>query len=70
MNETAAALAAPATAVRDQAEASMWRWAHAWYTGLELEHQGVSLGTALAYDLLRLQGALWKEFMDGQVSHA
>lgn len=67
MTETAAALAAPE--LKDQAEASMWQFAHEWHQGLALEHQGIALGDALTYDLLRIQGAQWKQYLDGQVRH-
>ena len=49
---------------KDEAEVSNWKIAHEWYDGLDLTFADVPLGDALAYDVLRIIGGLWKRVLD------
>ena len=60
MNETTKAMA----------ETSMQRFAREWWQGLGLDLSGVALGDALAYNVLTVQGGIWKGWLDQQAQAA
>ena len=41
------------------AEQANWKFAHEWYTGLDLTVEGVPLADAIEYDLLALLGRVY-----------
>ena len=48
------------------AEKSMMTFARGWWREMGLEMYGVPLGDALEYDVLRVVGAVWKQYLDEQ----
>ena len=50
--------------LKQQAEDANWKFAHEWHAGIDLTLGGVNLADALTYDVLRVIGAVWKNFID------
>ena len=52
--------------LKQQAEDANWKFAHEWHAGIDLMLGGVDLADALTYDILRIIGAVWKNYLDEQ----
>ena len=44
---------------KEMAEQANWKFTHEWYTGLDLNVEGVPLADAIEYDLLALLGRVY-----------
>jgi hypothetical protein len=42
-----------------------WEIAHQWYSGVQMVYEGVNIGEAMTYDVLRVLGRQWQNHLTG-----